>query len=150
MKGQSSLFILLGSFPNLSRLMHSFDISLLSCVYMRFSFFSLLHYHVMSLGIEGNHNNTLVLHNVLGRNCERIEPKVQILQCFYLHVLLPCFCSHRMLTRLLLCKSALCHFKTHLFTYSEFIIILMMSASIIHAWELMLPSYHATQRIRLR
>lgn len=36
------------------------------------------------------------------------------------------------------CKSASSHSETHLFTYPEFIIILMMFASIIHVWESML------------
>lgn len=46
------------------------------------------------------------------------------------------------------CKSASSHSETHLFTYPEFIIILMMFASIIHAWESVLHSYHATMQHR--
>lgn len=77
LQGQNSLLILLGRFPNLSRLTRSFGISLLSSAYMRFSFFSLLHYPIISLGIEGNHSNAL-----------RTELKLRLMQRSYSRALL--------------------------------------------------------------
>lgn len=129
-QGQNSLLMLLGRFPNLSWLTYRFDISLLSSADMRFSFFSLLDYPVISLGIEGNYSNVL--------NCERTELKIRLMQRFYSYVLLPRSCPPRTPRRLVLCTSAVSHFHTRVFTSPQFTVVLVGSAAVTHAQALTL------------